>query len=153
MADHGDFLSLTYNEVKRFVGFLPDEAIAALVQGPLPDLKPGDPDYTTGQDCRVCAALDPLTSSGPAAALTSKSFDMVRLIAKAYSVDGDNERQLTGECQAMIGGLSYARCLTIYALAEVEAIRRGIHPDVGNGLLRCALERVEVARQGQEVEA
>ncbi|HET9199231.1 MAG TPA: hypothetical protein VFN92_13375 [Solirubrobacterales bacterium] len=126
------FLSLTYDDVKRYVGFLPDGAIAELVQGPLPDLKPGDPGYTTGDDCRVCRALEPLSSSGPAGALldwhdfTSKSFDMVRLIAKAGTAAiGDNERQLTEECQAMIGGLSYARCLTIYGLAEAEAgIRR-----------------------------
>jgi hypothetical protein len=137
MADLGDFTSLTFGEVKRFVGFLPDEAITELAQGPLPDLKPGDADYATANDCRVCVALESLSSSGPATALlewhdfTSKSFDMVRLVAKAESVEGDNERQLTEECQAMIGGLSYARCSTIYAVAEQEFWQRELGLTVG----------------------
>ena len=128
MSDLGDFLSLTYGEVKRSVAALPDEAIAELVKGPLPDLEAS---LTYGDDCQVCQALKLLAGDGgPADALLewhdfiSKSFDMVRLIAKAQP-DGDDQRQLAEECQAMIGGLSYARCTTIYALAEAEAgVRR-----------------------------
>lgn len=129
VADLGDFLSLSYGEVKRSVHALPDEAIAELTKGPLPDLKHGG--YTGGEDCRVCQALKPLDDEGgPAAALlewhdfVSKTFVMVRQIADSDLGEGDEDR-LTDECLAMIGGLSYARCTTIYALAEAEAgVRR-----------------------------
>jgi hypothetical protein len=131
LTDLGDFLSLSYGEVKRSVQALPDEAIAELAQGPLPDLKPGDEGYTKADDCRVCRALGDPDEGTPAAALlewhdfVSKSFDMVRKIAGVKTWRDGELRTLTEECQAMIGGLSYARCTTIYALAEAEAgVRR-----------------------------
>lgn len=138
MADLGDFTSLAFDEVKRFVAALPDAAIAELVKGPLPDLSVGDKGYGEEEDCRVCLALDALRADGgPADALldwhdfVSKSFDMVRLIAQSKSVSDGRERQLTEECQAMIGGLSYARCTTIYALAELEFSQRELGLTVG----------------------
>ena len=125
----GKAIDLTYDEVRRYLTFLPDEAIDELVKGPLPDLEPGDAGYEDADDCRVCRALMPLTSSGPANALlefhdfVARSLDLTRAAVK----DGHNS-PVVREMLEIIGGLSYARCGLIYALADVEKWRRGVEP-------------------------
>lgn len=119
MADLGDFLSLTYGEIKRSVAKLPDEVLADLVLGPMPD----GVSQSERDDCRLCVVLeDHRGDGGPVDQLLEwhdlerKTFDLIRL------ADGDD---LVDECVALTGALSYARCTTVYALAEAEAgVRR-----------------------------
>lgn len=125
---------LPLEEVRRLIEFLSDATLHELAEGPLPDLEPGDPGYVDAGDCRVCQALGPLTSSGPAKALltwhdlVTESFDIVRGFTRA-----EVDRPIVREVQEMIGALSYARCCTIYALADAElARRRGLLPAMHN---------------------
>lgn len=140
--------NLTYVEVKRFVGFFPDDTLAMLAMGPLPDDGP-----TRADTCRVCAALDPLTASGPAGALlewhdfVSKGFRLLgEIIAGDYGeeIEGALMEEITG----LTGACSYARCCTIYGLAAAELNRRRLSECDDAPDERGALER----RQDGEAE-
>lgn len=124
MTDH---TRLTYSEVQKFVSFLPDTALAELAKGPLPDEPQGT---CRASNCRVCAALDPFTSSGPANVLlewhdlTTKSFKLLGdIIDRPYAAP-DIEEALLDDMQGLVGACSYARCCAIYAAASAELCRR-----------------------------
>lgn len=110
---------LPFDEVARLVSFLPAARLRELAKGPLPELKPGDEGYATSNTCRVCVALDPMTSSGPAKALlawhdfVTESFELVGAMVR-----DDEEPETVAQVQAFIGACSYARCCTLYALAR-----------------------------------
>lgn len=121
-----DYTRLTYAEVKKFVSFLPDAALAELVKGPLPD----EPQGTRREsNCRVCAALEPLTASGPANVLlewhdfVSKSFQLLGDIIEGNH-DDEIEQGLIDDMQGLVGACSYARCCAIYATAAAELCGR-----------------------------
>lgn len=130
---------LTLDLVRHLVGFLPTTTLVELSKGPLRDLRPEDPGYADGGDCRTCNALSGLAESKPseiansANALldwhdcTESSFETLKLIALATS-DGEFQRKLTDEMYEVFGALAYARCLVIYQAAGAALTERGVLP-------------------------
>lgn len=118
---------LPFDEVARLVSFLPAARLRELAKGPLPELKPGDEGYATLRTCRVCVALDRMTSSGPAAVLlvwhdfVTESFELVEAMER-----DDEEPATVAQVQAFIGACSYARCSTLYALARAALARAAL---------------------------
>lgn len=127
---------LTLEEVERLVGFLPDDVIDQLCLGAVRDLTPEEPEYWLEgreNDCRVCQALKTeKPMQGPANALyewhsfVGASFDMLQEIAKSPKVAAaeDIERELQEELLSLFGTLAFSRCITIYAVARAERMRR-----------------------------
>lgn len=128
---------LTLEEVEKFVGFLPDPIIDQLCLGAVRDLSPDEPEYWIGDDndCRVCQALKSVQPmQGPATALyewhsfVGASFEMLQEIAKAPKINEapDIERELQEELLNLFGTLAFSRCITIYAVARRERMKRDL---------------------------
>ena len=123
-------MSLTLKQVRDSMVLISNRTLEALAEGPLPEVD-GAP---RNESCRVCQALEPLADGiNPVIAelldwhdFTGKSYDLLCKIFRQELTDHDVEEQLVEEVQALVGELSYARCLVIYACAaaELEGRRR-----------------------------
>lgn len=120
-----DYTRLTYEELCRYVSFFSGATLAELAKGPLPD----DAGLNRADGCRVCAALEKMTHSGPANVLmewhdfVSKSFQLLGDIIEGNHAEGIEEA-LIDDMQGLVGACSYARCCAIYGAASAELERR-----------------------------
>jgi hypothetical protein len=119
---------LEYPAVGRLVACLPPSTLEELAEGPLPD---GDGDER--DVCRVCRALEDLTSSGPAKELREWHHHVnipVDIRVEMAAAQAGTPRFLAprflDKVREVLRALTYARCCAIYAAARAELAERQV---------------------------